>query len=359
MLLWLSLTAGAVELSPLAGKVARLSTLLPAPIAAEFRARAASIAESTATEGKSLESRRCSPPLPHAPAVLEPVLDGLAFDAALAAVRNETSASAQAAGFLSLMQRGNATVDQKRLAATESASRIDAMPAGWERFFAAKRFFTAAEAEADDFPLKEAASSLAATFPALAAARVCAAVDELRGVAAVLRSEGIAVYGENALLAAANALLDLEEAATGIHDFTLRGLDGRKHSLSAERGRVVVLTFWATWCLPCREELTALDRIQRGGKDRGVTVFAVSDEPAELLRRYVEKHGLGLTVLRDPDRRVHNRYEAVSLPDTLVFAQDGRVIRRFRGDAAARLAGLVQAARSTTDAASGGPPASQ
>ena len=58
--------------------------------------------------------------------------------------------------------------------------------------------------------------------------------------------------------------------------------------LSAYRGDVVLLNFWATWCQPCVTELPELDRLQEDYRTRGLTVITVSDEPRDVLLRYAD-----------------------------------------------------------------------
>ena len=73
---------------------------------------------------------------------------------------------------------------------------------------------------------------------------------------------------------------------------SVRTLDGDELSLESFKGRRVVLNFWATWCGPCRKEAPHLDRLAR---ETDVVVLAVSDEEADVVRRFAEKHDLDYT----------------------------------------------------------------
>lgn len=111
------------------------------------------------------------------------------------------------------------------------------------------------------------------------------------------------------------------------------------------RGHVLVINFWATWCGPCREELPALDRLERALAGEGLRVLAVSvDASPQAAARFAEARGLGLTVLGDPGEEVARRYGVGAYPTTVVVDRRGRVVHRtvgaFAWDAPAALAWL-------------------
>ncbi|HKZ76184.1 MAG TPA: TlpA disulfide reductase family protein, partial [Actinomycetota bacterium] len=81
-------------------------------------------------------------------------------------------------------------------------------------------------------------------------------------------------------------------------EFALRDPDGRVVSLREFRGRVVFLNFWATWCVPCREEIPAMQTLARDLGAEGLVVLAVNyEEDPETVQAFVRETGLSLPVL--------------------------------------------------------------
>jgi peroxiredoxin len=117
-------------------------------------------------------------------------------------------------------------------------------------------------------------------------------------------------------------------SASGIR---LRGADGRSYDLASLRGNVVLLSFGATWCQPCREELKALEQLKKEYKDKPVRILWVSIETEEEvsdggLRDYAKKLKLTFPVLRDPDKTTFLRFSSrLRLPTILFFDKNGNL----------------------------------
>ena len=107
-------------------------------------------------------------------------------------------------------------------------------------------------------------------------------------------------------------------------DFTLTLIDGTKVTRDQLRGQVVVLNFWATWCVPCRKELPTLDTYYFLRKDAGLRVFAVTTEDS--LQPYQLKQLFAVMHI-SPVRRVKGPYDVVgnAVPTNIVIGRDGRV----------------------------------
>jgi len=110
-------------------------------------------------------------------------------------------------------------------------------------------------------------------------------------------------------------------------EFSLPTLEGRTVTLSALRGQVVFLNFWATWCPPCREEMPSIEQLHRELRGQGLVVLAVDvDEAPERVARFVKDFRLGFPVLLDAGSHVFSSYGAPGLPTTILIDRQGRVI---------------------------------
>jgi len=137
------------------------------------------------------------------------------------------------------------------------------------------------------------------------------------------------------LLATIAVLVPLTARAGGATDFTLRDVDGNTVSLSSLKGKVVVLSFWATWCGPCKEEMPHLQRIYAERKDRGLVVLSISADDARTASRvkpYVVSKGFTFPVLLDKDSSVTGIYNpAKTLPWTVVVDRGFQVVDSHGG----------------------------
>ena len=99
-------------------------------------------------------------------------------------------------------------------------------------------------------------------------------------------------------------------------------------SLASLRGHVVVLNFWATYCVPCIEEVPSLVRLQR--RLPQVTVVAISsDEDDAAYRQFLAANGVNFLTVRDPSSRVSHLYGTIKIPETYVIDRQGILRRKF------------------------------
>ena len=105
----------------------------------------------------------------------------------------------------------------------------------------------------------------------------------------------------------------------------LPSIDGSVWSLAAQKGQVVVLNFWASWCEPCREEMPSLELLATRHQDQGLRVVAVNfRETDAAVQRFVQQTGLDLPVLRDRDGAAAQAFGVRVVPSTIVIGRNGR-----------------------------------
>ena len=112
-------------------------------------------------------------------------------------------------------------------------------------------------------------------------------------------------------------------------DFTLKSLSGQNIRLEEHRGKVVIITFWASWCGPCRIELPHFQRLQQDiGKDK-MTILAVSaDSKLEDVSSFSTEFKLDIPMLFDPGLKVNQLYRIRAMPTTFIIDRGG-VIRHI------------------------------
>ena len=113
-------------------------------------------------------------------------------------------------------------------------------------------------------------------------------------------------------------------------DFRLIGLDGTPIQLSELRGHPVWLTFWATWCPPCRAENPDIQAVYTEKKDSGLVVLAVNigEEPGTV-RGYADRTGLNFSIVLDAATEVASMYRSSGIPTHFFIDADG-VVRDWR-----------------------------
>ena len=115
-------------------------------------------------------------------------------------------------------------------------------------------------------------------------------------------------------------------------DFTLASLEGSQTSLSSYKGKVVFLSFWATWCGPCKQELPSIEALYDKLASRGLVVVAVDlGEEKAKVSQFVKANKLTFPVLLDASVAVGSAYGANSIPTNYLLDRSGRIIARMVG----------------------------
>jgi len=119
-------------------------------------------------------------------------------------------------------------------------------------------------------------------------------------------------------------------------DFTFETGDGAAKSLADFHGKVVLLNIWATWCVPCREEMPQLNALQAdlGGKDFQVAAVNIDRGGPDKARNFLnETSATDITLYTDPSGKLFSTLKAVGMPTTLLIDRDGKEIGRLVGPA--------------------------
>ena len=118
-------------------------------------------------------------------------------------------------------------------------------------------------------------------------------------------------------------------------DLMLKDMNGRKVHLSDYRGKLVVLNIWATWCVPCRDEMPMLVELEKEYATRGVTFIAASLDDRETRRQipeFLSKYNVGFTVwVGASTMDLDDLKLGQAVPATAFLDRDGRIVARVMG----------------------------
>jgi thiol-disulfide isomerase/thioredoxin len=115
--------------------------------------------------------------------------------------------------------------------------------------------------------------------------------------------------------------------------FTTRA--GEAESLAAFRGRLVLVNLWATWCVPCVEEMPALDRLQaKLGSDLAILAVSEDRQGAAAVEPFLAQHGVkNLAIELDPKSAATDAFGVQGLPASFLIGGDGMIIGKLVGAA--------------------------
>jgi cytochrome c biogenesis protein CcmG/thiol:disulfide interchange protein DsbE len=115
--------------------------------------------------------------------------------------------------------------------------------------------------------------------------------------------------------------------------FQLPDLNGNTVSLEGFRGKIVLVHFWATFCVPCLEEMPVLESLWQEYGGEGLVILGIAGDRGkiDIVREFAGKTGVNFPVLHDRDGRVRKQYEVVALPTTYLVGRDGKISGRAVG----------------------------
>ncbi|MBQ5844015.1 MAG: redoxin domain-containing protein [Alistipes sp.] len=132
-------------------------------------------------------------------------------------------------------------------------------------------------------------------------------------------------------------------------DFTVEMFDGSKIKLSELRGKVVLVNFWATWCPPCREELTRVQKeiIDRFAGEEFVFLPISRGEELHTVAAFRKRMGYTFPMGLDPDQRIFRRYATNYIPRNFLINREGKVVLASIGYDKGEFAHLIKAIEKT------------
>src|SRR6266699_2743247 len=145
-------------------------------------------------------------------------------------------------------------------------------------------------------------------------------------LAELVRYEHVQASLYDPQFAAAISKLEADNERRQQANFTLTELGGKKWTLKEQRGKVVVVNFWATWCPPCRKEMPDLETLYKQFKDQGLVILAISDEDAGKVAPFIAEQKVTYPILLDPGRKVNELFQIEGIPKTFVYDRGGKLV---------------------------------
>lgn len=134
-----------------------------------------------------------------------------------------------------------------------------------------------------------------------------------------------------------------------VPDFTFTTREGKTLALKDLRGKVVILNFWASWCAPCVAEFPGLLTLTRKMEGRAVLLALSSDRSPKDIERFLAKQKKEdltpetVLIVHDADKKItQDLFQTVKLPETILIAPDGRMIRKVVGETDWTAPALIQ-----------------
>ena len=122
------------------------------------------------------------------------------------------------------------------------------------------------------------------------------------------------------------------ERTTKAPDFGLDDLTGKRVTLKEQRGKVVFLNFWATWCPPCIQEMPTMEKLHQDLEKEGSVILAINfQETPDQVKEFFRQHRLTFTALLDRDGKVFELYQAWALPMSAVVNKRGELVGKVMG----------------------------
>ena len=145
-------------------------------------------------------------------------------------------------------------------------------------------------------------------------------------LASLVRYEHVEASLDNDQYRAALARLEADDHKRAQADLSLKDLSGKTWTLSALRGKVVLVNFWATWCPPCRKEMPDLQALYEHFAAQGLVILGISDEEMAKVEPFIHERKVTFPILLDPGRKVNDEFIVEGIPKSFVYDREGKLV---------------------------------
>lgn len=109
-------------------------------------------------------------------------------------------------------------------------------------------------------------------------------------------------------------------------DFTLKNMQGKNMNLTEQRGNIMLINFWASWCGPCRKEMPVLQALEDKYKDLGVQVWGINvEQESQAGKDFLANLSLNFSIFFDETNTLSKTYQVEAMPTTVIVDRDGVV----------------------------------
>lgn len=117
-------------------------------------------------------------------------------------------------------------------------------------------------------------------------------------------------------------------------EYCANTLDGKTSCLADYSDKAVIINVWATWCIPCREEMPALENLYQEFSDKGLEIIGVSvDSPGSQnrIKTFADRMGITYKILHDPDDKFTRAFRTIGVPESFLINQEGQIVHTWKG----------------------------
>ncbi len=125
---------------------------------------------------------------------------------------------------------------------------------------------------------------------------------------------------------------EIPRGETVFPNFEYQLMTGEKEKFSDNKGKIILLNFWATWCFPCKKEMPGLEELNHAMKNEKFRLMAVnSGDKKARISKYLDKNPFSFDIIIDEDKRITRSVNLIGLPTTFILNGDLKVIGKVMG----------------------------